>query len=150
MRTITYDPIGIIHSPFTTLNETPLQPRVAKNVRGRIELFAEYHAALADLDKFSHIFLMYHFHLAGTPSMMVKPLHEDSFRGVFATRVTNRPNPIGISVVGLDAIDDDILHISSVDIVDGTPLLDIKPFIPSLDRVAGANIGWLAEKYDNR
>ncbi len=148
MRPIQYRPIGTIHTPFNTPDDAPIQPRLARGARGRVELFPEYCQGLADLNTFSHVFLVYHCHLVGMPAMTVKPSHEHSFHGVFATRAANRPNPIGLSVVSLDAIDDDILYISNVDIVDGTPLLDIKPFIPSLDRQVGASLGWLVGTHD--
>jgi tRNA (adenine37-N6)-methyltransferase len=147
MKTVTYRPIGVIYSPFTTREEAPLQPRVAHRARGRVEVFSEFRQGLADLNTFSHVFLLYHCHLAESLAMKVKPSHEESFHGVFATRAADRPNPIGISVVSLDSIEGSVLHVSNIDIVDGTPLLDIKPFIPSLDRQFGATIGWLAEKF---
>lgn len=147
MKPIQYRPIGTIHSPFRTPDETPIQPRVARGARGWVEIFPEYRSGLADLNTFSHIFLIYHCHLARALSMTVKPSHEHSSHGIFATRSADRPNPIGISVVGLESIDGAVLHIRNIDVVDGTPLLDIKPFIPTLDRQFGATLGWLADKF---
>jgi tRNA-Thr(GGU) m(6)t(6)A37 methyltransferase TsaA len=150
MKPIQYMPIGIIHSSFNTPEEAPIQPRLAKGARGRIELLPEYGEALADLESFSHIILIYHFHLAEKYTIKVRPPHEDSFHGVFATRVASRPNTIGISVVSLHSIKGTVLQVSNIDVVNGTPLLDIKPFIPSVDRQYGASLGWLADKYDTR
>lgn len=148
MKTIRYTPIGVIRSPFESPKDAPLQPIYAAGVRGRIELDSGYEEALADLGRFSHIVLIYHFHLSGGYSPKVEPAHDKNLRGVFATRASTRPNPIGISVVRLEAIDRSTLYISNVDVVDGTPLLDIKPFIPALAKQYGAGIGWLADKYD--
>jgi tRNA-Thr(GGU) m(6)t(6)A37 methyltransferase TsaA len=149
MNTIEYRPIGRIHSPFKTPGETPIQPRIAGRARGRLELFAEYEPALADLERFSHIILIYHFHLAENRSLKVRPRHEDSWHGALATRAAQRPNPIGLSVVNLVAIDGTTMLVTGIDVVDGTPLLDIKPFIPSIDQQHGANLGWLADWYSD-
>jgi tRNA-Thr(GGU) m(6)t(6)A37 methyltransferase TsaA len=148
MKSIVYTPIGIVHSPFVSSNEAPIQPRFAAGAEGQIELYAEYEEALSELDRFSHIVLIYHLHLVKRSLLKVKPSHSDSLRGVFATRAPQRPNPIGISTVRLKAIDGTTLHVIGIDIVDGTPLLDIKPFIPTIDGQHGANIGWLADMYD--
>ncbi len=147
METIQYNPIGIIHSPFKTPNETPLQTRVSNGAKGRIELFTEYMEGLADLDRFSHITLIYHFHLAEHPGLLVKPTHSDSCHGVFATRSPNRPNSIGISVVRLIEISGNVLLVENLDITDGTPLLDIKPYIPILNRQYATTLGWLADEF---
>lgn len=133
MQEITYKPIGIIHSPFTEPKGTPIQPPAAEGIEGRVEVFPEYAEGLKDLDGFSHIILIYHFHLARSPSLIVKPFMDDQPHGVFAIRAPSRPNPIGISVVRLIRIEGNILHIQAPDILDGTPLLDIKPYVPDFD-----------------
>jgi tRNA-Thr(GGU) m(6)t(6)A37 methyltransferase TsaA len=148
MEVIQYKPIGIIHSPFKTPDETPLQTRVSNGARGKIELFPEYTIGLEDLYKFSHITLVYHFHLIEHPELMVKPNHSDSCHGVFATRAPGRPNSIGISVIRLVEICGNILYVENIDVIDGTPLLDIKPFIPILERQYATNLGWLADEFD--
>jgi tRNA-Thr(GGU) m(6)t(6)A37 methyltransferase TsaA len=124
----------------------PIQPKAAKGVKGTVELYDEFKEGLADLDGFSHIILIYHFHLSEGYSLKVKPFLEDTLRGLFSTRAPRRPNPIGISVVPLDRIDGTTLYISNVDIVDGTPLLDIKPYVPEFDRQTDIRIGWLTGK----
>jgi tRNA-Thr(GGU) m(6)t(6)A37 methyltransferase TsaA len=143
MNEITYTPIGIIHSPFEEPKGTPIQPTGAGGVEGWVEVFPEYADGLKDLDGFSHIILIYHFHLARSPSLIVKPFMDDQAHGIFAIRAPSRPNPIGISVVRLVGIEDNVLHIQDVDIVDGTPLLDIKPYVPDFDAREIDRKGWL-------
>jgi tRNA-Thr(GGU) m(6)t(6)A37 methyltransferase TsaA len=143
MQSITYIPIGVIKSPFRDIQGTPIQPCGARGVQGEIEIKEEFLAGLRDLEGFSHIILIYHFHLSRGFSLEVKPFLDDRMHGVFATRAPKRPNPIGISVVQLVKIDGKKLHIKDVDILDGTPLLDIKPFVPEFDNRETARIGWL-------
>lgn len=147
---ITYKPIGIIHTPFKSLEGMPIQPIGAKNVKGKILLKDEYQEGLKDLDGFSHIILIYHLHLSKGYKLHVKPFLDNKERGIFATRAPKRPNQIGISVVCLDSIEGSNLFISNVDIVDGTPLLDIKPYIPQFDKCKGDNvrIGWFEDKHE--
>ena len=149
MKQVQYNPIGIIHSPFKELHGMPIQPVGARGVKGTIELEKEYETGLKDLDGFSHILLIYHFHLCNGHSLEVKPFLDKVKRGIFATRAPKRPNPIGMSVVRLEKIEGSTLHISNVDVVDGTPLLDIKPYIPHFDRDEGEDIsiGWFEDKH---
>ncbi len=147
MKAIHYNPIGVIHSPFKDLKGTPIQPVGAHGVSGTVDVHSKYEKGLKDLDGFSHIILIYHFHQISEGYFLeVKPFLDDTPRGVFATRAPRRPNPIGISVVRLDRIEGTILHISNIDILDGTPLLDIKPYVPDFDSVEDVRIGWLANK----
>jgi tRNA-Thr(GGU) m(6)t(6)A37 methyltransferase TsaA len=143
MGEIRYKPIGIIHSPFKEPKGTPIQPTAAKGIDGTVEVFPEYAEGLKDLEGFSHIILIYYFHLVKEPSLKVKPFMDNQIHGVFSTRAPSRPNPIGISVVRLVGIDGNILYIRDVDIVDGTPLLDIKPYVPKFDVREVERIGWL-------
>jgi tRNA-Thr(GGU) m(6)t(6)A37 methyltransferase TsaA len=145
MKKITYKPIGVIHSPFKEPKGTPIQPEGAKGIDGTVEVFPEYAEGLKDVEGFSHIILIYHFHLSKDASLKAKPFMDSEPRGVFAMRGPSRPNPIGISVVRLVRIEKSILHIQDVDIVDGTPLLDIKPYVPRFDVREVDNIGWLEE-----
>jgi len=140
---IKFRPIGIIHSPFKEAKGVPIQPSAAKGIEGKVEIFPEYTEGLEDIGNFSHIFLIYHLHLSRKYSLKVKPYMDDKERGVFATRAPSRPNPIGISVVELLEVDGNMLHIKNVDIVDGTPLLDIKPYVPEFDIHNVKKIGWL-------
>jgi tRNA-Thr(GGU) m(6)t(6)A37 methyltransferase TsaA len=146
MNEIRYTPIGIIRSPFKQPHGTPIQPAGARDIEGTVEIASEYVDGLKDINSFSRIILIYQFHLAKGYSLKVKPYMDDQSHGIFATRAPGRPNPIGISVVRLVSVDDNILHIRDVDIVDGTPLLDIKPYVPEFDMRKADNIGWLEEK----
>jgi tRNA-Thr(GGU) m(6)t(6)A37 methyltransferase TsaA len=143
MDEIRYKPIGIIHSPFKEPKGTPIQPASAKGAKGTVEIFPEYVEGLKDVEGFSHIILLYHFHLSKTVSLISKPFMDDKPHGVFAIRGPSRPNPIGISIVRLIKIDRNVLRIQDLDIVDGTPLLDIKPYVPEFDKKEVIKIGWL-------
>ena len=142
-------PVGIIHTPFTEKEGMPIQPKGADGVNGTVELFEGFQAGLKDLEAFSHIILLYLFHRSEGFNLQVIPFLDTTSRGVFATRAPKRPNPIGISVVRLDRIDDVILHIGNVDILDGTPLLDIKPFVPEFDCPQEVRIGWIEDSRDD-
>jgi len=146
MEIIEYRPIGIIHSPHKKPQGSPIQPTAARGIEGEIEIFPEFAEGLEDLSGFSHIFLIYHFHLSKKFSLRVKPFLDDNQRGLFATRAPSRPNPIGISVVRLVAIIERTLRIQNVDVVDGTPLLDIKPYVPAFDVHPVEKFGWLGKK----
>jgi tRNA-Thr(GGU) m(6)t(6)A37 methyltransferase TsaA len=141
---VTYKPIGVIRSPFKEPKNVPIQAS-ASGAIGTIELNSEYIQGLKDLEGFSHIILLYHFHLIKSWSMLVKPFLDDKMHGLFATRATARPNPIGLSIVQLKSIEGNILHIQDVDILDGTPLLDIKPYVPKFDQRENCKIGWFNE-----
>ena len=145
---IVLKPIGTVHSPFKEPPGTPIQPGAAAGIQGMVEVFPEYQEGLKDLEGFSHLILLYHFHLAPGFSLLVQPFLDDQKRGLFATRAPARPNPIGISTVRLERIDGARLYIWEVDIVDGTPLLDIKPHVPRFDCREGATSGWLADNLD--
>ncbi len=153
-----YKPIGIIRSPFRTLDGMPIQPAGATGIGARVEVFPEYQDGLKDLEGFSHIILLYHFHRSKGFKLQVMPFMDSEPRGVFATRAPKRPNPIALSVVRLVEIDRGILHIENVDMVDGTPVLDIKPYVPEFDEQASVRTGWLEQarktvsqrKSDNR
>ena len=142
---IEYHPIGIIHSPFTELSGMPIQPAGAAGVEGTVEVFPKYNDGLKDLEGFSHIIMLYHFHRSKGFKLHVVPFMDSTPRGVFATRAPKRPNPIGLSVIKLQKIQDNILYVENVDILDGTPLLDIKPYVPEFDEQAEVRAGWLEE-----
>jgi tRNA-Thr(GGU) m(6)t(6)A37 methyltransferase TsaA len=146
MDPIKFQPIGIIHSPHKSPEGTPIQASGARGVEGQIEVFSEFTPGLKDLEGFSHIIILYHFHLSRKYSLEVKPFLDNRKRGLFATRAPSRPNPIGLSVVRLMEIKNGILRIRDVDIVDGTPLLDIKPYVPEFDVHEADKIGWLGKK----
>lgn len=141
-------PIGIIHSPFKDIQGMPIQPAGARGIAGTIEIEREYSDGLKDIEGFSHIILIYHFHLSKGYSLEVRPFLDNDLHGVFATRAPRRPNPIGISVVKLVKVEGCKLYIEDVDIADSTPLLDIKPYVPEFDSVKVERIGWLSQKAD--
>ena len=143
MEEISYSPIGIIRSPYKETKGTPIQTSGAKGVRGTVEIFPEWVEGLKDLDGFSHIILIYHFHLSKGYSLTVKPFLDDTPRGVFSTRAPKRPNSVGLSIVKLLKIEEATLYIEDVDIVDSTPLLDIKPYVPEFDGKEAIRTGWL-------
>jgi tRNA-Thr(GGU) m(6)t(6)A37 methyltransferase TsaA len=140
---VVFTPIGIIHSPFMEPEGMPVQPARGAGVEGTVEVFEDFHAGLKDLDGFSHIILLYHLHRSRAFDLQVVPFMDSELRGLFATRAPRRPNPIGLSVVQLDKIVDGVLYIRNMDILDGTPLLDIKPYLPELDAQVEIRTGWL-------
>lgn len=146
MDDIVYRPIGVIHSPFTELEGMPIQPSGAGGVRGQVEVMPEFVLGLKDLDGFSYAMLLYHFHRSTGYSLETKPFLDDTPRGVFSTRAPKRPNPIGVSVVRILGIEGGIVEIEDVDILDGTPLIDIKPFIPEIDNREPGKIGWFSRR----
>ena len=143
MKAIRYQPIDMIRSPFGSPENTPIQPATTKKIPDRVKLDPAYARELKDLEGFSHVILLYNCDKAKPASLRVKPFLDDAERGVFATRSPSRPNAIGVSVVRLLAIKGHVLHVENVDIVDGTPLLDIKPYVPPFDGADDVRIGWV-------
>ena len=142
MSPVAFTPIGVIHSIHLVPEETPIQPIYARSLPGRAEIRPEYAEGLKDLDGFSHLILLYHFHRAGPAQLTVQPFTDDKPRGLFSTRHPRRPNPIGLSIVRLLRIEGTTLELEDVDILDGTPLLDIKPFVPRFDMIQDPRGGW--------
>jgi tRNA-Thr(GGU) m(6)t(6)A37 methyltransferase TsaA len=145
---IIYQPIGHIKTPFDTVSDMPIQPCGASGAQGIIELDSGLTPGLFDLEGFSHLILIYHFHLVKGYKLYVVPFMDDQPHGIFATRAPTRPNAIGISIVELLKIEGNLIHISGVDMVNGTPLLDIKPFFTKYDNRLDAKAGWLEGKGD--
>jgi tRNA-Thr(GGU) m(6)t(6)A37 methyltransferase TsaA len=143
---IIFKPIGIIYTPFKVTEGVPIQPSAGTGIRGNIVIYDQYIEGLKDLSGFSHITLIYYFHLIDSYSLHVIPFVDDVERGVFSTRAPARPNPIGLSVVKLIEIQHNKIVIENVDIVDGTPLLDIKPYVPGSENYDKEyKIGWLTK-----
>jgi tRNA-Thr(GGU) m(6)t(6)A37 methyltransferase TsaA len=138
-----FHPIGIIHTPFKELENMPIQPSGAEGIRGTVDLYPEFAEGLKDLDGFSHLILLYRFHESRGYRLTVTPFLDSEPRGLFATRAPKRPNPIGLSIVKLIRIRECSLDVENVDILDGTPLLDIKPYVPEFDCQENCRIGWL-------
>ncbi|BBB93395.1 MAG TPA: tRNA (N6-threonylcarbamoyladenosine(37)-N6)-methyltransferase TrmO [Methylomusa anaerophila] len=139
---ISYKPIGIIKSPFKEPKGTPIQPTAAKGIAGVIEIYPEYMDGLKDIEGFSYLILIYHFHLAKESALLVNPFLDNEAHGIFATRSPSRPNSIGFSVVRLTRVEQNKLHVQDVDIIDETPVLDIKPYVAEFDVREGGKIGW--------
>ncbi len=150
MDSIVLNPIGIIRTPHKSLEGTPIQPCGACGILGTVEVEEAFREGLLDLKGFSHLFLLYLFHQSKGFNLTVKPFLDDARHGVFSTRAPRRPNPIGLSVVRLVEVREGTLHVEGVDMVDGTPLLDIKPFIPDFDLPCGEIwTGWLSGRSKN-
>ncbi len=149
MGIVTFKPIGIIHSPFKTLENIPIQNSGAKGERGTVLIFPDFATGLQDLDGFSHLILLYHLHLVSRTSLLVKPFMDNVERGIFATRSPVRPNPIGLTVVKLIEIKNNLLIIEDLDMLDQTPLLDIKPCLPMIDDIKNLRLGWLSDKIND-
>jgi tRNA-Thr(GGU) m(6)t(6)A37 methyltransferase TsaA len=146
MKKIECIQIGEIHTPFKTPAGTPIQPTGAIGAKAKVEIFPEYCQGLADLEGFSHIILIYFFHLSKGFKLKVEPFLDNKLRGLFSTRAPARPNPVGISVVRLIKVVDAVVFINDIDVVDKTPLLDIKPYIPEFDVRKVERTGWVGEK----
>ena len=138
-------PIGVIHTSYKRVEDVPIQPCYSQGV-GEVEVFKEYEEGLEDIEGFSHIIILYLFHKSQGYSLSVKPFLDSGQHGVFATRYPNRHNPIGVSVVTLLEKRENILRVKGVDVLDGTPLIDTKPYVPIFDQVTNAKIGWLEGK----
>ncbi len=141
-------PVGIIHSPFITKEEAPIQGTFRPDARGEIEVFPEFEEGLKDIELFSHLFLIYVFDRTAPGELIRNTFLDDEPHGVFACRHPSRPNSIGFTVVRLDERIGNRLVVRGVDVLDGTPLIDIKPYIPRFDCFPDASEGWTAGKQE--
>ena len=140
---VIYKPIGIIHSPFKSLKEMPIQPTSDVSGSGIVEIYPEFVDGLKDLEGFSHIYLLYHFHKVNLSNLIVTPFLDREPRGIYATRAPSHPNPIGLSLVELARIENNLIYVERVDVLNETPLLDIKPYVPEFEHIQDVRIGWL-------
>ncbi len=147
--TYTFTPIGVIHSDFVEREGMPCQA-ARSEAEGTVEVFDAYGEGLRDIEGFSHIILVYVFDRGGEVSLTVRPFLDDADHGVFSTRHPNRPNPIGLSVVELLRRDRNKLFVKGLDVLDQTPLLDIKPYVPRFDHHPADRTGWLSGQEDQR
>lgn len=137
--------IGVIHSPFKSMRGIPIQPFRSEET-GEVEVFEEYAQGLKDIEGFSHVIIIYWFHKAKPFRLVAKPFLDNEKHGIFAIRHSDRPNPIGMSTVKLIEIKQNTLKVANIDVLDGTPLLDIKPYVPLFDEAKGAKTGWLSKR----
>lgn len=145
-RKMEFTPIGKIYSPHQNKQDCPIQPIYAPEAQGKIEVFKEYAQGLKDIQLFSHIYILYLFDRAGEVQLVRPTFLDDTPHGIYASRHPCRPNGIGMSIVRLEKIVDNILEVSGLDVLDGTPLLDIKPYVPKFDIIDSATNGWVADK----
>jgi len=150
MQSITFKPIGVIHNTITNPKDAPRSERMADGITATVEIFPEYADGLSDLEGFSHVILLVHFHLSKDYDLKTLPFLGHTKRGVFATRSPRRPNPIGMSIVRLIKIDGNVLKIANTEMVDGTPVLDIKPYVPLPYKREEIKLGWLEEHISDR
>ena len=141
-QSFSISPIGVIHSRHTKPEETPIQPVFAADCKGEVEVFSEFEEGLVDVEHYSHLYLLYYLHKAGNVQLRAKPFLQNQLHGIFSTRAPARPNHIGLSIVKLLRREKNVLFIEGVDILDGTPLLDIKPYLARFDRVDTQRNGW--------
>ncbi len=146
MDAVTFFPVGIIHSPHKELSGMPVQPPSAALFTGDIEIFPEFAAGLKDIEGFSRLMVFYHLHKSTVPLLSATPFFDTVPHGVFASRIPRRPNALGFSVVRLISRNENHLQIGDVDILDGTPVLDIKPYVPEFDAYPNESSGWFAGK----
>lgn len=150
MDEVRYKPIAVVHSPFKERRDVPKDSEGVDSVSGTIEVAREYEEGLKDIEGFSHIYVIFHFHLSRGRPLVVKPYWDNHLRGVFSTRSPERPNPIGMSVVRLTKREGNILHVRGLDMVEGTPVLDIKPYVADFDREEATRAGWLEKHLKSR
>lgn len=146
IQPIEIQPIGIVRTPFQQASGTPIQSAGANGARGTVELELQYVAGLKDIEGLERLWLLYYFDRVSTPQLLVKPYLDPAERGIFATRSPARPNCIGMSAVRLLGVDENRLLVADVDMLDGTPLLDIKPYVPAFDHFAVTRVGWYEQK----
>jgi tRNA (adenine37-N6)-methyltransferase len=144
--TISINPIGVIHSPHKTKESCPIQGAYFKEVSGEIEVFSKYSDGLKDIETFTHLIILYHFNMAGEVKMVRPTFHDDNPHGIFSTRHPFRPSGIVLSIVTLLNRSNNILTVGCMDVLDQTPLLDIKPYVPRFDSYPEASEGWASDK----
>jgi tRNA-Thr(GGU) m(6)t(6)A37 methyltransferase TsaA len=142
---VIYRPIGIIHSPFNSLEDMPIQPTSDVSGSGIVEIFPEFVEGLKDLEGFSYLYLLYHFHKVRQSNLSVTPFLDREPRGIFATRAPSRPNPVGLSLVELVRLENNLIYVERLDVLNETPLLDIKPYVPEFEHTHKVRVGWLEQ-----
>jgi tRNA-Thr(GGU) m(6)t(6)A37 methyltransferase TsaA len=143
-------PIGIIHTPYKELKGMPIQGKLERGVKGKIELFPRYKQGLKDINGFSHLILIYYFNRSNKEKLTGEPFLEEIEHGIFSIRSPHRPNHLGFSIVKLEKVKGNVVIFSEVDMLDGTPLLDIKPYVEHFDSRKYVKNGWLQKHFKNR
>lgn len=143
---IIIQPVGIAHTPIKCKEDAPIQGAFSPDTFGQLEILPEYAEGLKDVEMFSHLIVMYHFDRAGEVKLVRSTFLDDSPHGVFASRHPCRPNGVGLTVVRLMSRSENLLEVSGIDVLDGTPIIDIKPYIPRFDCFPEANEGWAEGK----
>ncbi len=146
---IAYTPIGYFKTPFTNIKGMPIQPVGGNSIEGMIDVLPEYREGLKDLEGFSHVYVLYHLHEIVGFDLMVKPFLDTARHGIFATRSPKRPNPIGLSVMRLMGVTDSSVMLECIDVLDQTPVIDIKPYVADFDRCNADRFGWFEGKSGN-
>jgi tRNA-Thr(GGU) m(6)t(6)A37 methyltransferase TsaA len=149
MKQIILHPIGVIHSPYKESKDIPIQGKFKDKVEAWIELKEKYVKGLKDLEKFSHAIILFYFHKSDRETIEGKPYLENNKHGIFAIRSPHRPNHIGLSIVKIKRIQDNKLYFTQVDMIEGTPVLDIKPYVRFFDNMENAISGWLEKHFQN-
>jgi tRNA-Thr(GGU) m(6)t(6)A37 methyltransferase TsaA len=142
---VNYRPIGVVRSPFAEIEGMPIQPSRAQGAEGLLEIDADFRAGLQDLDGFSHVLVICHLHRVTGAELTVVPFLDTERRGIFATRAPKRPNPISLSLLRIKSVNKSSVQVLDLDLLDGTPILDIKPYVPEFDARADARTGWYAQ-----
>jgi len=148
-KKIQIKPIGIIHSPYKHPSDVPIQGKFREETQAKIEIYSPYEKGLLDLDGFSHAYLLFHLHQTEKEHLQSSPYLEDTVHGIFAIRSPHRPNHIGLSIIKIDSIENNIITFKEVDMIDGTPVLDIKPYVSYFDARSGTRSGWLEKHFKN-
>ena len=146
--TITIHPIGIVHSPYKQPKDVPIQSRFNTAIQATIEIYPQYMQGLKDLDEFSHAIVLFHFHQSQKETLRSRPYLEDVEHGVFSIRSPHRPNHIGLSIISIQSIQDNIIHFKDVDMTDKTPVIDIKPYVSHFDTREQTKSGWVEKHFD--
>jgi tRNA-Thr(GGU) m(6)t(6)A37 methyltransferase TsaA len=142
-------PIGVVHSPYKNPSDVPIQGRFRENITATIEMYHPYEKGLLDLDGFSHAYLLFHLHLSDKEHLQSSPYLEDTVHGVFAIRTPHRPNHIGLSIISIESIQNNIITFKGVDMIDDTPVLDIKPYVSYFDSLESTRSGWIEKHFMN-
>ena len=146
---VVYEPVGYFRSPFSDVKGMPIQPVGGLEIEGIIEILPQFQKGLLDLEGFSHVIVLSHLHQIKGYDLVVKPFLDNVDHGIFATRSPKRPNPIGLSVMRLKSVSQTSIIVAGIDVLDGTPVLDVKPYVADFDQCDASRFGWFEGKSSN-